>query len=75
MTQYLETVIWLEQTEPGQYQRYVVETGSAFQPCLDLGDYDGDTDFATGNFVFTPDEASPWNWSVTVWENQAMSPR
>jgi hypothetical protein len=49
----LETVIWLKQTQPGQYQRYVLETGWARYACMDLGDWDddGDVDIVLGNFV------------------------
>ena len=58
----LETVIWLKQTQSGQYQRYVLETGYARYACMDLGDWDddGDVDIVLGNFVLydDPDQAS-----------------
>jgi hypothetical protein len=49
----LETVILLKRTQPGQYQRYVLETGWARHACMDLGDWDddGDVDIVLGNFV------------------------
>jgi len=70
----LETVIWLEQTEPGRYQRYVLETGCARYPCLDLGDWDddGDVDIVLGNFVLferPEDEAAP---ALMVLENRSQ---
>jgi hypothetical protein len=70
----LETVIWLKQTEPLQYQRYVLETGTARYPCMDLGDWDddGDVDIVLGNFVLfdrPEDEAAP---AIIVLENQSQ---
>jgi hypothetical protein len=55
---WLESLVWLEQTHPGEYRRYVIETGYPFHPCADAGDYDddGDIDVAVGNFVLFPGE-------------------
>lgn len=67
----LETVIWLKQTQPGQYQRYVLETGFARYACMDLGDWndDGHVDIVLGNFVLydDPDQASAP--AILVFEN------
>ena len=55
---WLESIVWFEQTAPGQFQRYVIETGFPFHPCADAGDYDGDgdVDVVFGNFTMFPDK-------------------
>lgn len=75
--QRLETVVWFQQTAPGRYQRYVLEKGTAYYPCLDVGDWDGDgdQDVVIGDFLLFPDEQHPWNGSLTVLENRAVGPR
>jgi len=72
--QFLESIIWLEQTQPGNYQRYFVETGNSIHPCLDLGDYDGDGDIdvAVGNFVLLTSERYILKSCVTVLENRSV---
>ena len=72
----LETVIWLEQTLPGQYRRYVLETGAPFHPCADLGDYDddGDVDVVLGNFILFPAANDAWKSCITVLENPLTPP-
>ena len=51
---WLESIVWFEQTSPGQFQRYVIETANPFHPCMDAADYDGDgdVDVAIGNFLY-----------------------
>jgi hypothetical protein len=55
---WLESIVWLEQTAPGQFQRFVIERGFPFHPCADAGDYDGDGDIdvVLGNFTMFPDK-------------------
>jgi hypothetical protein len=68
----LETVIWLAQTAPGEYQRYVLENGYARHPCLDLGDWDedGDVDIVLGNFVLFEQSDELSTPALTVLENR-----
>jgi hypothetical protein len=70
----LETVVWLSQTGRAQFERYVLETGKAVHPCLDLGDWDadGDTDIVLGNFILFPQEGQTWTANLTVLENQLI---
>jgi hypothetical protein len=70
-TQMLETVIWLEQTAPGQYQRYAIEHRTPFHPCMDLGDWDhdGDIDIVAGNFLAFERETGLENYCLTIYEN------
>ncbi|WP_417848509.1 FG-GAP repeat domain-containing protein [Thalassoglobus sp.] len=51
--QSFDSVIWLEQVEPGRFQRYTIESGDPVYSCMEIGDFDsdGNVDIAVGHFV------------------------
>jgi hypothetical protein len=65
----LPTLVWLEQTKPGRFERHVLEVGSPTHATLDVGDFDqdGDVDVVAGVFTI----GRPSRASVDVWENQS----
>lgn len=65
----LPSLVWLEQTAGGRFQRHTIEIGG-HHVTLDAADYDldGDVDIVVGNFRARNDA-----W-VDVWENLGPSP-
>jgi hypothetical protein len=63
----LPSVVWLEQTAPGKFERHTLESGTPSHASLDVGDMDGDgkPDLAVGWFVIGKALGS---W-VDVWRN------
>jgi hypothetical protein len=64
----LASLVWLEQTKPGVFERHTIEMGKPNHATLDLADYNGDgrPDILVGWFAFTPKSLGVW---LDVWEN------
>jgi hypothetical protein len=60
------SLVWLEQTQPGRFERHTLER-AGHHVSLDVGDYDGDgdVDLVVGNF------RGPGPGSLEVWENRS----
>jgi hypothetical protein len=68
----LPSLVWLEQTKPGEFVRHTLEIGHPQHATLDVGDFDhdGDVDIIVGNFETDPATRVDW---IEVWENKRFS--
>ena len=66
-----ESIIWLEQTAPGQFARHSIATRQCTHPTLDVGDYDadGDADIAVGNMTMAKGEKDTLEEWVILFRN------
>lgn len=68
----LDSLIWLEQTHPGEFVRHSLETGNCIHATLDVADFDGDgdQDIAVGLFR---DSGAADQAAVEIWWNQSIA--
>jgi len=69
----LPSLVWLEQTRPGEFVGHTLEVGHPQHATFDVGDFDhdGDVDIVVGNFETRSASTSHLAW-LDVWENQRL---
>lgn len=69
----LPSIVWLEQTSRGHFERHTLEVGRPYHASLDAADFDrdGDIDLAVGN-LSPKQEVPAW---IEIWKNQRVSNR
>jgi hypothetical protein len=66
-----DSLVWLEQVNPGVFVRHVMETGNCTHATLELADFDadGDLDVAVGEFR---ESSEAIRTDVTIWWNSSV---
>ena len=67
-----DSIIWLEQTAPGQFKQWSIEGSNYTHPTLDVADFDadGDEDIVVGNMTMAQGQGDTLeNWAILL-ENQ-----
>jgi hypothetical protein len=67
-----DSLIWLEQTRPGTFERHNLERGVCEHAALEAGDFDGDGDIDLAVGRFANHDRAP---SMTVWWNLRVESR
>ena len=64
----LASLAWLEQVQPGVFERHTLELGNSYHATLDIADYNGDgrPDILVGWFAFT----RPLPSLLDIWEGK-----
>lgn len=68
-----DSLIWLEQTSPGQFVRHALESGECAHAAMELSDLDGDGDLEiiTGMFSISGPLTQP---AAKIWWNETTRP-
>jgi hypothetical protein len=68
-----DSIVWLEQTQPGTFVRHGLEREQFYHAALELSDFDqdGDVDIVVGNMYPDDSPAQPW---VSLWSNTPTKP-
>lgn len=65
--QILDTLLWLEQTSPGQYTRHSLSRAPVGHMAITLGDFDGDRDLDIAVGEFSPFSPQTRDWATIYW--------
>lgn len=65
--QILDTLLWLEQTSPGQYTRHPLARAPVGHMAITLGDFDGDRDLDIAVGEFSPFSPQTRDWATIYW--------
>lgn len=68
-----DSVIWLEQTAPGQFQRHSIQRGSVTHAAMTVGDFDGDSDIDIAVGQFGNDQVSSGTSMTILWNDGPAS--
>lgn len=69
--QILDTLLWLEQTSPGEYIRHSLARDPVGHMAITLGDFDGDQDVDIAVGEFSPFSPQSRDWLTIYWSQRS----